>query len=51
MTEQEIVVTEYRKPWTWYVATFDGDDRLDCTYGSGRTPLDAIVDLLDQAED
>lgn len=30
-------------------ATFGGFD-LDCMVGSGRTPLDAIVDLLDQAE-
>lgn len=45
--EQEIVVSEdIHAPWTWYVATF-GDYDLDCTYGSGRTPLDAIVDLLD----
>lgn len=48
----EIIITEYRKPWVWYVASFDGGDRsLDYTYGSGRTPLDAIVDLLDQTED
>lgn len=32
-----------------YVATFGGYD-LDCIHGQGRTPLDAIVDLLDQAE-
>lgn len=32
-----------------YNATFGGYD-LDCMVGSGRTPLDAIVDLLDQAE-
>ena len=32
-----------------YVATFGGYD-LDCTYGTGPTPLDAIVDLLDKAE-
>jgi hypothetical protein len=36
-------------PWSWYIATF-GDYDLDCRYGSGRTPLDAIVDLLDQVE-
>ena len=46
----EIIVTEdIHAPWTSYTATF-GDYDLDCTYGSGRTPLDAIVDLLDQAE-
>ena len=45
----EIVVKEdMYAPWTWYIATF-GDYDLDCTYGSGRTPLDAIVDLLDNA--
>lgn len=27
-----------------------GDYDLDCTVGRGRTPLDAIVDLLDQLE-
>jgi hypothetical protein len=27
-----------------------GDYDLDCTVGTGRTPLDAIVDLLDKAE-
>jgi hypothetical protein len=32
-----------------YVATFGSYD-LDCMTGSGRTPLDAIVDLLDRAE-
>jgi hypothetical protein len=30
-------------------ATF-GDYDLDCLVGSGHTPLDAIVDLLDKAE-
>jgi hypothetical protein len=33
-----------------YQATFGGFD-LDCMVGNGRTPLDAIVDLLDQEED
>jgi hypothetical protein len=33
-----------------YVATFGSYD-LDCTVGHGRTPLDAIVDLLDQVEE
>lgn len=47
-TEQEIVVREdIHAPWPWFIATF-GDYDLDCVYGSGRTPLDAIVDLLDQ---
>jgi hypothetical protein len=32
----------------WH-ATF-GDYDLGCTVGTGKTPLDAIVDLLDQAE-
>lgn len=27
-----------------------GDYDLDCTVGTGRTPLDAIIDLLDQLE-
>lgn len=27
-----------------------GDYDLDCTVGKGKTPLDAIVDLLDQIE-
>ena len=27
-----------------------GDYDLDCTVGRGRTPLDAIVDLLDRLE-
>lgn len=27
-----------------------GDYDLDCTVGHGKTPLDAIVDLLDQLE-
>lgn len=49
-THAEIIVTEdMYSPWTWYIATF-GDYDLDCTYGSGCTPLDAIVDLLDQVE-
>jgi hypothetical protein len=33
-----------------YNATF-GDYDLDCMVGNGKTPLDAIVDLLDQVED
>jgi hypothetical protein len=48
--DQDIIVTEdIHAPWTWYIATY-GDYDLDCHYGSGRTPLDAIVDLLDQTE-
>ncbi len=29
----------------------EGDYDLDCVVGSGRTPLDAIVDLLDKIEE
>ena len=48
--DQEIIVTEDRyAPYAWYIATF-GDYDLDCNYGSGSTPLDAIVDLLDSVE-
>jgi len=40
--------------WTFgreaYQATFGGYD-LGCTVGVGKTPLDAIVDLLDQMEE
>lgn len=32
----------------WYA--FQGDYDLDCIVGHGRTPLDAIVDLLDKLE-
>jgi hypothetical protein len=28
-----------------------GDYDLDCTVGTGKTPLDAIVDLLDQIDE
>jgi hypothetical protein len=35
-----------REVWN---ATFGSYD-LDCVVGHGRTPLDAIVDLLDQTE-
>lgn len=34
------------QPWE----AVEGDYDLDCTVGSGATPLDAIVDLLDQIE-
>lgn len=47
----DIVVTEdIFAPYKWFIATV-GDYDLDCTYGSGSTPLDAIVDLLDQTEE
>jgi len=51
--EIEVVYDELAAFWTfgreaWH-ATFGGFD-LDCTVGSGPTPLDAIVDLLDKAE-
>lgn len=51
----EIVVTHDDMAAFWgaadsvWQATF-GDYDLDCMVGTGRTPLDAIVDLLDQAE-
>lgn len=35
-----------REAWHATVGDFD----LDCTVGSGKTPLDAIVDLLDKIE-
>jgi hypothetical protein len=50
-----IIVTldEMAAFWTFgreaYHATV-GDFDLGCTVGSGATPLDAIVDLLDQLE-
>jgi hypothetical protein len=49
--EQDIVVIEdmYAPRSDYFVATF-GDYDLDCLVGSGHTPLDAIVDLLDKAE-
>lgn len=50
----DIVVTydEARQFWTneGYMATF-GDYDLDCTYATGKTPLDAIVNLLDAVEE
>jgi len=55
MTAPEIEVTfdDMAAFWTfgreaWH-ATFGGYD-LDCIVGTGPTPLDAIVDLLDQVE-
>jgi len=32
----------------WFATV--GDYDLDCTVGTGKTPLDAIVDLLDQID-
>lgn len=48
---QDIIVTEdmYAPRSDYYVATF-GEFDLDCLAGRGHTPLDAIVDLLDQLE-
>jgi len=51
----DIVVTEDHYAAFWdagsrYMATV-GDYDLDCTYGQGKTPLDAIVDLLDRIEE
>lgn len=49
--KQEIVVVrDMYAPYAVYMATF-GDYDLDCTMGTGPTPLAAIVDLLDQTED
>lgn len=50
--EQDIQVNMdvYAPPQFRYVATV-GDYDLDCTYGQGKTRLDAIVDLLDQLEE
>jgi hypothetical protein len=52
--EIEVTFDEMAAFWTHgregWQATFGGYD-LDCTVGTGATPLDAIVDLLDQVED
>lgn len=49
--EDIIVITDrYAPPQYRYVAT-EGWFDVDCTYGQGKTPLDAIVDLLDQLEE
>lgn len=49
--QQDIVVTQdVYAPWPHWTATV-GDFDLDCTYGTGNTPLEAIVDLLDRLED
>lgn len=53
MPEIEVTFDEMAAFWTfgreaWH-ATFGGFD-LGCTVGTGKTPLDAIVDLLDQVE-
>jgi len=49
--DQDIVVIETDAPIrdSRYMATY-GDYDLDCMTGLGATPLDAIVDLLDQSE-
>lgn len=52
--EIEVVHDAMSDYWTfgreaWH-ATF-GDYDLGCTVGTGKTPLDAIVDLLEQTED
>ena len=44
----EITVSE-PYPGFWYA--WEGDYDLDIIQGSGRTPLEAIVDLLDQLKD
>lgn len=44
-----VVVRDMYAPYEVYMATF-GDYDLDCMMGTGKTPLDAITDLLDQAE-
>lgn len=52
---QDIVVTfdDAAAFWgatcTQWFAT-EGDFDLDCTVGFGKTPLDAIIDLLDQLQ-
>jgi len=53
LPEIEVTHDEQAAFWTfgreaWH-ATFGGYD-LDCTVGTGKTPLDAIVDLLDQVD-
>lgn len=47
----QIVVDQdvYAPPEYRWTAT-EGDYDIGCTVGSGKTPLDAIVDLLDQIE-
>jgi len=52
--EQEIIVchdavAQFWHPQSQWFATV-GDFDLDCIVGTGLTPLDAIVDLLDQLE-
>lgn len=52
--QQDIVVVYdpvaafWHAPSAWQATV--GDYDLDCTVGHGRTPLDAIIDLLDQLE-
>lgn len=54
LPEIEVTHDEQARFWgaidSQWNATFGGYD-LDCLVGQGRTPLDAIVDLLDKAED
>jgi hypothetical protein len=50
MNSEIEVVEEIFAPYPLWIATFGGYD-LDCTYGEGPTPLDAIVDLLDKTEE
>jgi len=45
----EVEMDHYAPAQYRYFATFGGYD-LDCEYGQGRTPLDAIVDLLDKED-
>lgn len=56
--DREIVITYVYPPIPWrnfdYQATWDGDEPDDdgwMLHGHGRTPLEAIVNLLDGTED
>lgn len=54
-TRPEIIVRHDPEAAFWGVVddewqATEGDYDLDCTVGYGRTPLDAIVDLLDKLE-
>jgi hypothetical protein len=53
--DQDIVITHDDQAAFWGARDCEwnatvGDYDLDCTVGQGCTPLDAIVDLLDQLE-
>ncbi len=48
--QEIVVVRDMYAPYEVCMATF-GDYDLDCMMGTGKTPLDAITDLLDQAEE